>query len=115
MITTHAPFPDYSWELILLVAVGMALDGSITTAWLVQQNREMTESCRLKSDLPKTLPVTGWHFTPDDWDRLLVLLESGDMEGIDAAINEITQTRIRRRYSARRIRGSLRALKPHSY
>lgn len=33
-VTIPADFPDCAWELVLLAAVGLCLDGSVGSAWL---------------------------------------------------------------------------------
>ena len=33
-VTTVVAWPEFSWQILLIAAVGMALDGSVTTAWL---------------------------------------------------------------------------------
>lgn len=37
--TVMASFPDCAWGLILLAAVGMCLDGSVGTAWLLENGK----------------------------------------------------------------------------
>ena len=60
--------------------------------------------------LPETVPSYGWHYTPEDWDSLLVPMELGDTEGMDAAITAATLARIRRRYGKAGIRARLAGL-----
>ncbi len=59
--------------------------------------------------IPTTAPAVGWHFTAGDWDHLLLPLESGDMAGIDKAVEGAIMGRIRRRNSPSRIRSRLAA------
>lgn len=47
-ITTIANFPDYSWEFILLFAVGMVLDGSLSKEWLVRELAIIEEKNEVK-------------------------------------------------------------------
>lgn len=57
--------------------------------------------------IPATVPVGGWHFGEHDWDVLLVPLESGDMDGADAAIRTGILHHIGRRHGPGRIRNRL--------
>ena len=57
--------------------------------------------------IPETAIVHRWQFTPDDWDRLHIPFESGDMAMVDFEIRNIVMENIGRRYSPVRIRAVL--------
>jgi len=41
--TTKSEFPDHCWQLILITAVGMTFEGSVSMEWLIRETTSKVE------------------------------------------------------------------------